>query len=195
MNHSICSCLMALFLMIPNLHAQRMIEVDTRHLGASIQPTMWGIFFEDINFGADGGLYAERLIGRQKESAPTNFVGKTIGQVWSTFGIFIGAIGLIFCLAGCGLLNLTFTVSGDYPDAHLYINLTSIISLCFGIASTITGFILKNRVVQICGFIAGLGGFFCALQYPWAEQLYVMAAVSVVGLIVPGFVIYFQNHQ
>ena len=58
MNHRICSCLMALFLMIPNLHAQRMIEVDTRHLGASIQPTMWGIFFEDINFGADGGLYA-----------------------------------------------------------------------------------------------------------------------------------------
>ena len=140
-------------------------------------------------------LLAERLIGRQKESVPTTFVGKTIGQVWSTFGIFIGAIGLIFCLAGCGLLNLTFTVSGDHPDAHLYINLTSIISLCFGIASTITGFILKNRVVQICGFIAGLGGFFCALQYPWAEQLYVMAAVSVVGLIVPGFVIYFQNHQ
>jgi alpha-L-arabinofuranosidase len=27
--------------------------------GAKISPTMWGIFFEDINFGADGGLYAE----------------------------------------------------------------------------------------------------------------------------------------
>src|SRR5664279_3042684 len=27
--------------------------------GAEISPTMWGIFFEDINFGADGGLYAE----------------------------------------------------------------------------------------------------------------------------------------
>ena len=64
MNHRICSCLMALFLMIPNLHAQRMIEVDTRHLGASIQPTMWGIFFEDINFGADGGLYADESLGK-----------------------------------------------------------------------------------------------------------------------------------
>ena len=26
---------------------------------AAIQPTMWGVFFEDINLGADGGIYAE----------------------------------------------------------------------------------------------------------------------------------------
>ncbi len=26
-----------------------------------IQPTMYGIFFEDINFAADGGLYAELI--------------------------------------------------------------------------------------------------------------------------------------
>lgn len=79
MNHSICSCLMALFLMIPNLHAQRMIEVNTRRLGASIQPTMWGIFFEDINFGADGGLYAEMVENRSFEF-PQPFMG------WETFG-------------------------------------------------------------------------------------------------------------
>jgi alpha-L-arabinofuranosidase len=27
--------------------------------GAAISPTMWGVFFEDINYGADGGLYPE----------------------------------------------------------------------------------------------------------------------------------------
>jgi hypothetical protein len=27
--------------------------------GAKINPAMWGAFFEDINFGADSGLYAE----------------------------------------------------------------------------------------------------------------------------------------
>jgi hypothetical protein len=107
----------------------------------------------------------------------------------------MGAIGIICGLAGSGILPLAFTISGDLPDAHLYINLTSIISLCFGIASTITGFILRNRIVQVCGFVAGLCGFFCALKYPWAEQLYVMAVVAVVGLIVPGLVIYFQNRK
>lgn len=36
-----------------------------------VQPTMWGIFFEDINFAADGGLYAELLKNRSFEfSAP-----------------------------------------------------------------------------------------------------------------------------
>src|SRR5450759_799313 len=35
--------------------------------GAAIQPTMWGIFFEDINFGADGGIYAELVKNRSFE--------------------------------------------------------------------------------------------------------------------------------
>ena len=35
--------------------------------GPSIQPTMWGIFFEDINFAADGGIYAELVKNRSFE--------------------------------------------------------------------------------------------------------------------------------
>ena len=140
------------------------------------------------------GYVGERMMEKRKEPVPTTFVGKTISQVWCTFGIFMGAIGLIFGLMGCGILP-AIPVKMPMPDGHLYINITSIISLCFGIASTITGFIIKNRIVQICGIIAGLGGYFFALQYPWVEQLYVMAVVAVVGLIVPGLVIYFQNQQ
>ena len=34
---------------------------------AEIKPTMWGIFFEDINFAADGGLYAEMVKNRSFE--------------------------------------------------------------------------------------------------------------------------------
>ncbi|MBN2742564.1 MAG: carbohydrate binding domain-containing protein [Marinilabiliaceae bacterium] len=34
---------------------------------ADIQPTMYGIFFEDINFGADGGIYAELVKNRSFE--------------------------------------------------------------------------------------------------------------------------------
>jgi len=34
---------------------------------AEVQPTMWGIFFEDINFGADGGIYAELIKNRSFE--------------------------------------------------------------------------------------------------------------------------------
>jgi alpha-L-arabinofuranosidase len=34
---------------------------------AEIQPTMWGVFFEDINLGADGGIYAELVKNRSFE--------------------------------------------------------------------------------------------------------------------------------
>ncbi|MDN3587573.1 alpha-L-arabinofuranosidase C-terminal domain-containing protein [Pedobacter aquatilis] len=34
---------------------------------AKVQPNMWGVFFEDINFGADGGIYAELIKNRSFE--------------------------------------------------------------------------------------------------------------------------------
>ena len=40
------------------------VTVDAGRPGARINPAMWGIFFEDINFGADGGLYAELVKNR-----------------------------------------------------------------------------------------------------------------------------------
>ena len=46
---------------------------------AEVQPTMWGIFFEDINFGADGGIYAELIKNRSFEfSMP--LMGWTVAQ-------------------------------------------------------------------------------------------------------------------
>jgi len=35
------------------------ISINTIKPVAPIQSTMWGVFFEDINFAADGGIYAE----------------------------------------------------------------------------------------------------------------------------------------
>ena len=35
------------------------LTVEADKPGATISPTMWGVFFEDINYGADGGLYPE----------------------------------------------------------------------------------------------------------------------------------------
>ncbi|MBR3432942.1 MAG: hypothetical protein IKH05_05280 [Bacteroidaceae bacterium] len=137
------------------------------------------------------GYLGEWIISKHKKPVPTNFVSKTIGHVWSTFGIFMCLFGLILGLIGGGIIPIKLLV----PEALYYLNITSIISLCFGIASTITGFIIKNRIVQICGLIAGLGGFFCALQYPWVEQLYVMAVVAIVGMIIPGIIIYYQNKE
>jgi len=43
------------------------LSIGADRPGARINPAMWGIFFEDINFGADGGLYAELVKNRSFE--------------------------------------------------------------------------------------------------------------------------------
>jgi alpha-N-arabinofuranosidase len=58
------SCLfLLLFSLSLSLKAQSTtdIVVSVNKPGSVIQPTMWGIFFEDINFAGDGGVYAELI--------------------------------------------------------------------------------------------------------------------------------------
>ena len=60
---------------------ENVITVNAKKLGVPIQPTMYGIFFEDINYAADGGLYAELVKNRSFEF-PNHFAGWDIsGQV------------------------------------------------------------------------------------------------------------------
>ncbi len=58
--------------------AQHQFTISTKP-GSPVQPTMYGIFFEDINFGADGGLYAEMVENRSFEF-PDHLMG------WKMFG-------------------------------------------------------------------------------------------------------------
>lgn len=43
------------------------ISVDVAHSGHQISPMLWGIFFEDINLSADGGIYPELVRNRSFE--------------------------------------------------------------------------------------------------------------------------------
>ena len=59
--------------------AQNVLDVNTKKTGAPIQSTMYGIFFEDINYAADGGLYGELVKNRSFEF-PDHLMG------WQAFG-------------------------------------------------------------------------------------------------------------
>ena len=43
------------------------LKLDASKTGAPVQPTMYGLFFEDINYAADGGIYAEKIKNRSFE--------------------------------------------------------------------------------------------------------------------------------
>ena len=63
-------CLAVLFLFTaPAIFAQATITVDTDKPGHPVSPRLWGIFFEDINLSADGGIYPELVRNRSFEDA------------------------------------------------------------------------------------------------------------------------------
>lgn len=74
---TVCSMLTAIVSGLP-IQAEEFI-IRTDRPGAEIQPTMYGLFFEDINYAADGGLYAEMVKNRSFEF-PQNLMG------WESFG-------------------------------------------------------------------------------------------------------------
>src|SRR5688500_2142585 len=58
----------------------KVIRVKTKAISGSISPTMWGVFFEDINMGADGGIYAELVKNRSFEFVKPMMGWKVLGK-------------------------------------------------------------------------------------------------------------------
>ena len=107
------------------------MEVNTKKPVASINSDMYGVFFEDINFGADGGLYAELIKNRSFEFTDSPLMG------WTSYGkvqikdekpcfernphyptsLFNGE------LRGCGLINDGFRGLGIKKGRELYTSL------------------------------------------------------------------------
>lgn len=72
-------CASALLLVLGLQAHNHVLDINTRKVGAAIQPTMYGVFFEDINYAADGGLYGELVKNRSFEF-PQTLMG------WQSFG-------------------------------------------------------------------------------------------------------------
>ena len=54
-------------------NAQVSINVDASNPGIKVSPNLYGIFFEDINHAADGGLYAELISNRIIQKITNHF--------------------------------------------------------------------------------------------------------------------------
>ncbi|HEV7334128.1 MAG TPA: alpha-L-arabinofuranosidase C-terminal domain-containing protein [Flavisolibacter sp.] len=59
--------LMATLLCLQSAAQVKTMTVKLNDAKATVSPTMWGVFFEDINMGADGGIYAELVKNRSFE--------------------------------------------------------------------------------------------------------------------------------
>jgi alpha-L-arabinofuranosidase len=59
---------------------KKSFTIDISHPTGNISPNMWGVFFEDINLGADGGIYAELIKNRSFEFADPFMGWKKLGE-------------------------------------------------------------------------------------------------------------------
>ena len=72
----------ALFV-VAAVHAQVTIDIDTQQRGPKVSPMLYGIFYEDINHVADGGIYAELIRNRSFEDGP-RYGAPADMQGWTT---------------------------------------------------------------------------------------------------------------
>ncbi|MEV4131766.1 alpha-L-arabinofuranosidase C-terminal domain-containing protein [Dactylosporangium sp. NPDC049742] len=70
----------------PAAPADYTITVDPAATGPRIDRSMYGVFFEDINFAADGGLYAELVRNRSFEFLPADNGSYTGLTAWTATG-------------------------------------------------------------------------------------------------------------
>ena len=66
------------------VQAQVTIDIDAQQRGPKVSPMLYGIFYEDINHAADGGIYAELIRNRSFEDGP-RFGAPADMQGWSTY--------------------------------------------------------------------------------------------------------------
>ena len=126
------------------------------------------------------------LLRRNKEAERVqNDVSRTVGGIWSTFGVFACSVAIVVLLYNqLGDSALTAILAGA--------SLSSQIVLLFGLAETISGVVLKNRTIKIAGFITGIGGL--ATYYfvgPNEEQMLLFTFAGVV-LAATGLIVKYQ---
>ena len=68
----------------PAVQAQVTIDIDALERGPKVSPMLYGIFYEDINHAADGGIYAELIRNRSFEDGP-RYGAPADMQGWSTY--------------------------------------------------------------------------------------------------------------
>ena len=147
------------------------------HCGGPIWNWLWASIFIT-------GPIGDKLLRKSNVPETASHIGGIIGKVWLAMGVFAGTIGFGTGIY-CGLLNIGIPT-----------DITATIIMLYGIATTITGFILKNKAITATGLIGGLGGYLGAIAVAHtAYGMVVLAAVAIISGVVPGIIIRFENKR
>src|SRR5215212_4900279 len=97
---------------VPAAAQTRSITVQVDRPGAAVPRTLFGLFFEDINFGADGGLYPERVKNRSFEFPEPLMGWKQLDRAGSKGQLQIFDQGSVNDMPNSHYLRITSTGNG-----------------------------------------------------------------------------------
>ena len=117
---------------------------------------------------------------KEKNSkAPITLISNVMNKTWLSFGIFASILP-IFIFVVAPMLFDKFLIGYSY---------TSLVILLLGVATTITGLILKNGWITAGGIIGGIAGFILAVLLAGPFEMLVMAGVGIITLLIPGIMV------
>ena len=93
------------------------------------------------------------ILMKKKEATrlPDNMVSRMLGGIWRAFGVFsvsIAVFAILYAKFGTSL----------FASLAVGISLSPMILLLFGMAETVSGIAVKNRAIQVAGYVTGVGG-------------------------------------
>lgn len=94
--------------------AQVTVNVDADNPGKAVSPNLYGIFFEDINHAADGGLYAELISNRSFEDGKGDEIPTWTMKAHKGVSYKLTTKGLLNSAQGKAL-QMKFKASADSP--------------------------------------------------------------------------------
>ncbi len=132
------------------------------------------------------------FLPRKKAAKVESVIYTIINKVWIGFGIL--------AIATPSLTLIIFRIIKDLIPAGIYSGvvffpITLITIVLLGLATSVTGFILKNGWIAAAGIICGTVGAAFAIAFNGPEQTLLLTGVSVVGLIIPGIMLNIESRR
>ncbi len=113
------------------------------------------------------------LMGKYDVAVPQNEVSKMLTGVWRVFGVFAITLSVVaICLVP--------------------MNVSLIIVIILGLAECMSGVLLKNWPIIVCGFLLGVGGAVVAMLVKSEAQLLIFTLGGIL-LLVTGALMKLQN--
>ncbi len=135
------------------------------------------------------GYIGMTFLPKRKAPKVESVISVILGKVWLAFGIIAVATPSITLIIFRIIKDLI--PSGMYSGV-IFFPITLITIVLLGLATSITGFILKNGWIAAAGIICGIIGAAFAIAFNGPEQTLLLTGVSLVGLIIPGIILNIQ---